>query len=99
MSRPVLSFHAPFAGRFEESRGSALRVSGRTCHMDFQAGFRQAVTGHPCVTVDHVMLQTRPTFNQSIAAVTRLHGNVASLSSLLKLAYFGLAREFAAQGR
>jgi hypothetical protein len=25
----------PFAGRFEESRGTALRVVGRTCHMDF----------------------------------------------------------------
>jgi hypothetical protein len=25
----------PYAGRFEESRGSALRVAGRTCHIDF----------------------------------------------------------------
>ena len=43
-------------------------------------------------------LRPRATFNH-IAAVTRLHGNAASLSSRLKLAYFGLAREFAAQGR
>ena len=32
---PGIKFSAPFAGRFEEARGSALRVSGRTCHMDF----------------------------------------------------------------
>ena len=27
-------FAWPFAGRFQETRGSALRVAGRTCHMD-----------------------------------------------------------------
>jgi len=28
-------FSFPFVGRFDDSRGSALRVEGRTCHMDF----------------------------------------------------------------
>src|SRR5262249_47260614 len=28
------SFTWPFTGRFQEARGSALRVAGRTCHMD-----------------------------------------------------------------
>jgi hypothetical protein len=31
---PGTKFSFSFAGRFLESRGSALRVSGRTCHMD-----------------------------------------------------------------
>jgi hypothetical protein len=31
---PGTKFSFPFAGRFLGSRGSALRVSGRTCHMD-----------------------------------------------------------------
>jgi hypothetical protein len=31
---PGVKFSWPFAGRFLGSRGSALRVSGRTCHMD-----------------------------------------------------------------
>jgi hypothetical protein len=33
-ARPGTSFAWPFAGRFQQSRGTALRVAGRTCHMD-----------------------------------------------------------------
>jgi hypothetical protein len=34
-TQPGKRWSAPFAGRFEESRGSALRVVDRTCHAEF----------------------------------------------------------------